>query len=102
VSFVAGLATALDQTMEGGKTALDNSVIVTMNDMNDGADHYVGKIPFVLIGTCGGYFKSGGVIAKYTKTPHNKLLATLGNAMGLPMTGFGDSKYAGTLPELVA
>jgi hypothetical protein len=102
VSFVAGLATQLEMTQEAGGTALDHSVIVTLNDMNDGADHYVGKIPFVLIGTCGGYFKSGGIVQRYSKTPHNKLLATLGNAMDLPMTGFGDPKYAGTLSELVA
>ncbi len=101
-SQVANLLTQLDATMEGGKTALDNSVVVTMNDMDEGADHYVGKMPYVLIGSCGGYFKSGGLVQRYTKTPHNKLLATLCNAMGLSVTGYGDPKYPGTLSEILA
>ncbi len=101
-SQVANLLTQLDATMEGGKTALDNSVVMTMNDMNEGADHYVGKIPFLLVGSCGGYFKSGGLVQRYSKTPHNKLLATLCNAMDVPVTSYGDPKYPGTLPEIVA
>ncbi len=99
-SQIANLLTQLDATMEGGKTALDNSVVMTMNDMDEGANHYVGKIPFLLVGSCGGYFKTG--VQRYTKTPHNKLLATLCNAMDLPVTGYGDPKYTGTLPELLA
>jgi hypothetical protein len=101
-SQVANLLTQLDATMEGGKTALDNSVVMTMNDMDEGANHYVGKIPFLLVGSCGGYLKSGGVVQRYTKTPHNKLLATLCNAMDVPVTGYGDPKYPGTLSEIVA
>jgi len=96
-SQVANLLTQLDATMEGGKTALDNSVVMTMNDMDEGANHYVGKIPFLLVGSCGGYFKSGGLVQRYTKTPHNKLLATLCNAMDVPVTGYGDPKYAGNI-----
>jgi hypothetical protein len=34
--------------------------------------------------------------------PHNKLLASIGNAMGVPMTGFGPARYDGVLPELEA
>jgi hypothetical protein len=99
-SNVATLVGMLDSTMEGTGTALDNSVIMTATDMNDGADHFVGKIPFLLIGSCGGYFKTGKVVQYPDGTPHNKLLATIGNAMGVPMTGFGAAGYEGTLPEL--
>ena len=55
---VASLAKQLDTTTENGKTMLDNSVILVANDMNDGEDHYVGEIPFLLIGG-GGNFKTG-------------------------------------------
>jgi hypothetical protein len=99
-SNVATLVGMLDSTMEGTGTALDNSVVMTATDMNDGADHYVGKIPFLLIGSCGGYFKTGKVVQYPDGTPHNKLLATIGNAMGVPMTSFGAPGYEGTLPEL--
>ncbi len=96
---VANLVTQLDQTMEAGGTALDHSVVMTMNDMEDGASHYVGRIPFLLIGSCGGYFKTGKVV-RYSKTPHNKLLATLCNAMDVPVTSYGAPGFEGVLPEL--
>ena len=99
-SQVANLVKQLDETPESGGTALDHSVIMTANDMEEGASHYVGKCPFLLIGSCGGYFKSG--VVRYSKTPHNKLLATLCNAMDVPVTGYGAPGYSGTLPELLA
>ncbi len=100
-SQVASLALQLDATMEAGGTALDHSVIMTMNDMDDGANHYVGKIPFLLIGSCGGYFKTGQIV-RYSKIPHNRLLATMCNAMDVPVTSYGAPGFEGTLPELVA
>ena len=111
---VARLAKNLDGAAEGDKTALDNSVIVVGNDMNEGSSHYVGGLPFVLVGSCGGYFKTGRTVrlgnwagrsGSYWKgdsgVPHNKLLASLGNAMDVPMTSFGEG-YEGTLDELKA
>jgi len=98
-SQVANLVTQLDQTMEAGGTALDHTVVMTANDMEDGASHYVGRIPFLLIGSCGGYFKTGKVV-RYSKTPHNKLLATVCNAMDVPVTSYGAPGFEGTLPEL--
>jgi hypothetical protein len=111
---VARLAKQLDEAAEGEATALDNSVIVVGNDMNEGAGHYVGGLPFVLLGSCGGYFKTGRTVklgnwasktGNYWRgdsgVPHNKLLASIGNAMGVPMTSFGEG-YSGTLDELKA
>jgi hypothetical protein len=98
-SNVANLAKQLDGTMEAGGTALDNSVIATFSDMDDGANHFNGKIPITLTGSCGGYFKTGKVV-RYSKIAHNKLLATICNAMGLMVPGVGAAQYAGTLPEL--
>jgi hypothetical protein len=61
----------------------------------------VSPIPFTLIGSCGGFFKTGRVV-KYPSGPHNKLLATICNAMDVPMTGYGAPELSGTLPELSA
>jgi hypothetical protein len=110
---VAILVKGLAETPEGDGSALDNTVIMVGNGMCEGADHGVQGIPFLLIGSCGGYFKTGRVVKfgswvgkagnYYTSqsgVPHNKLLATLGDAMGVPMTGFGPMQYAGLLPEL--
>lgn len=109
---VARLVKGLNDAPEGNTTALDNSVIVVGNDMNEGSGHYVGGLPFVLIGSCGGYFKTGRTVklgnwAKKTGeywngdsgVPHNKLLASLSNAMDVPCDSFGEG-YAGTLDEL--
>jgi hypothetical protein len=111
---VARLAANLDGAVEGTETALDHSVIVVGNDMNEGSGHYVGGLPFVLVGSCGGYFNTGQTVklgnwAKKTGeywngdsgVPHNKLLASLANAMDVPTTAFGEG-YAGTLDELKA
>lgn len=100
-SQVALMLAKLDGAKEGDGTALDNTVVVTANDMDDGANHYVGKTPFVLIGSCGGFFKTGQV-QKYSKTAHNRLLVSLLNAMGVEVDSFGAAGYGGALTELHA
>jgi hypothetical protein len=110
---VADLAKALDQTAEAGSTALDNTVIVTANDMNEGAGHDISKLPWVIVGSGGGYLKTGkavrlgswvGKSGAYWRgdagVAHNKLLATIANALDVPGDSFGAPAYAGTLPEL--
>lgn len=113
---LASLAKQLDETLEESGTALDNSVIVLANNMNEGAGHDVTKIPVVIVGSGGGYLKTGravrlgnwvGKSGTYWRmgdsgVPHNKLLATILNALDVPTTGIGPAAYAGTLPELVA
>ncbi len=111
-STLAAFAKDLDSTMEpNGKTALDNSVVVWSSDMSEGSFHFVGGLPFLLIGSCGGAIKTGGRVLRLgayvgkdvnftdaSGVAHNQLLATLWNAMGLkPITGFGDPAYSGTL-----
>ena len=100
-SQVALMLAKLDGSKEGDGTALDNTVVVTANDMDDGANHYVGKVPFVLIGSCGGFFKTGQV-QKYSKVAHNRLLVSLLNAMDVQVDTFGATGYGGALTELHA
>jgi len=100
-SQVALMLAKLDGAKEGAGTALDNTVVVTANDMEDGASHYIGRIPFVLIGSCGGFFKTGQFV-KYSKTPHNRLLVSLLNAMDVQVDTFGAPGYGGALTELHA
>jgi hypothetical protein len=108
---LAYLAKALDDTAEAGGTVLDHSVIAVGNDMTEGSFHSVNAIPFILLGSCGGYFKTGRVVkvgswatktGQYwrsgnTNVPNNRLLATLCNAMDLPVASFGDAAYSGNL-----
>jgi hypothetical protein len=108
---LAYLATALDDTAEAGGTALDHSVIVMGNDMAEGSFHSVNAIPFVLVGSAGGFIKTGRTVrvgtwatrtGMYWKggnsgVPNNRLLASLSSAMDVPVDTFGAANYAGTL-----
>ncbi len=111
-SQIADLAQQLEAIPEGTGTALDNTVIVVANDMAEGSGHNVGGLSFVLVGGCGGALRTGRVVrlgdfatrsGEYwngdSGVPHNRLLATLCNAMDVPVEGFGQN-YSGTLPEL--
>ncbi len=61
-------------------------------------------------GKCGGYFKTGRILKfppptdlysrGQTKTPLNGVYIGLANAMGIPITTFGDPIYGGVLPGL--
>jgi hypothetical protein len=108
---LAYLTKLLDDTAEVGGTMLDHSVIAVGNDMTEGSFHSVSAIPFILIGSCGGYFRTGRVVkvgswagktGQYwrsgnTGVPNNRLLATLSTAMDLPAASFGDAAYGGNL-----
>jgi hypothetical protein len=100
MTLYGGLAKQLDDTPEAGGTALDNSILTSWSNMDEGANHFNGKIPITMIGSCGGYFKTNQVV-RLPKQPHNKLLANICNAMGLMVPGVGAAQYAGTFSELV-
>lgn len=99
-SQIAGMVGQLAAAMEGDKSVLDNSAILTCNDMEEGASHSVEHIPFSVIGSCGGYLKTNQAL-HLNSEPHNLLLATLCNAMDVPVEGFGQ-KYMGLLPQIIA
>jgi Protein of unknown function (DUF1552) len=96
----ARLLAKLDSyTEENGKTILDNSAILYANELSDGKLHSFLDLPFIIAGSAGGYFKQG----EYVKlaepgdnkvAPHNRLLTTLVNAMGVPLDRFGTTDPA--------
>ena len=84
-----------------GFNILDNGVTMFHTDIATG-DHQCSDIPFILAGTAGGRLKMGKYID--ANTTNNKLLATVGAALGLkdngaPITQFGGKKDdGGTVP----
>jgi hypothetical protein len=98
-SMVAGFVKQLEDTTEGSGTMLDNSVVVVGNGQEDGGSHKVSPIPFLLVGSAGGFFKTGRAV-QCSSNQHNRLLATICNAMDIPVTGYGAADRQGTLPEL--
>jgi Protein of unknown function (DUF1552) len=93
VGQMAGIKDATNQRL------LDSSVVVGMNNMRTGTHETTG-VPVFMAGSCGGYFKTGRSLALPAGTPNNGLLVALCNAMGTPVTTFGEASYGGELAVL--
>ena len=78
---------------EGDGTMLDNSVVVWVNELSKGNSHSRDEVPYVMAGSCGGYFTTGRHV-EFVLTPHNDLLLTLMHAMGVEADSFGDRGYS--------
>ena len=97
VAYVIGqMKTIVDPS---GKSMLDSSVVVGMNNMRTGT-HETSGVPVVMAGSCGGYFKTGRSLKLPAGTPNNGLLVALCNAMGANTDTFGAATYGGELTVL--
>jgi hypothetical protein len=99
-------------TLPDATRLVDAGVAVWYNDNGDGPPHSPRNTPFILAGSCGGFFRQG----EHVELPggdapnHNKMLNTIGTAVGLrnaagdgPLDDFGDpSLPGGIFPELMA
>jgi hypothetical protein len=100
---LARLLAKLDSYMEAdGKTVLDNSVVMYTNELSDGKGHSFMDLPYILAGSCGGYFRQNEYVllgvdgrAEDQRAPHNKLLNTIVNAMGIQSDWFGVAEGMG-------
>jgi hypothetical protein len=89
----------LDSIVEAnGRTVLDNSVILYTNELSNGRAHSFMDLPYIIAGGANGYFKQGEYIGLGRANnpggddqvaPHNKLLNTVVNAMGIQSDWFG-------------
>jgi hypothetical protein len=108
--YATQLAYLLDRLAaypEGETTVLDNSCVVWMNELSSGKYHDFKDLPFVIMGSCGGYFVQGQYVKVTPQedplqdidSPHNKLLTTIMNAVGAtdeqggPITNFGHPSH---------
>jgi hypothetical protein len=90
----AYLLGAMDAIDEGdGKSLLDNSVVVWVNELGKGNSHTRRDIPFMLAGGCQDYFQTGRHI-DFQGEPHGKLLVSLTHAMDVPTDTFGVAQYS--------
>jgi len=92
---------------EGDSTVLDNSAVVWANELADGKGHTFFDLPWVIAGSAAGYLKQGQYVkmwesgvTDFNTAPHNRLLITLLNAVGVtaqgggPVTEFGHAQLA--------
>jgi hypothetical protein len=85
---------------EGDGTVLDHTLIVCVNELAESFYHTHQNMPFMLAGGASGALRMGRYL-KYDDKPHNDLLVSVCNAMGLPDTKFGDeAACTGPLPNL--
>jgi hypothetical protein len=114
---LARLLSKLDAYKEAdGKSVLDNSTILYTNELSDGRGHSFMDLPYILAGSAGGAFKQGqyirlgeGTSYDDQRAPHNKLLNTLVNVMGIQSDWFGtpegdggETMQGGVYTELLA
>jgi Protein of unknown function (DUF1552) len=97
MSSFARLLDKLNAVPEGGGTLLDNTVVLFLNSLNSGFGHSVLKLPIIVAGGAQLGIRSGGRLLELKNEAHNKLLAALANAVGVPMSGWGDPRFGGTL-----
>jgi hypothetical protein len=99
---LAYLAGKLNSFAEGTSTVLDNSVILTGSELGNAYTHSRTDIPFLMIGSAGGYFRTGRYLKFPNGTRHNNLLVSMLNAMGVQTNTFGNPAYCtGPLPGLI-
>jgi hypothetical protein len=103
-SQVAQVITAMKAVPEGTGTMFDNTVILWCNELGIGNIHSHTNIPVMLAGSAGGYFKTGQAVTMPSGTPHNRLMLSLCQAMGLSTTQFGNPKFCtdGPIAEIAA
>lgn len=100
--WVAQYAYLLEQLAarpEGDGTMLDHSLVLLCSEVSDGNTHAHRDMPFVLAGRGGGCVSPGRVM-NLDGRRHGDLLASLANAMGADVQGWGDAS-AGPVPGLV-
>ena len=83
-----------------GTSVMDNTLILVVNELAHGSLHSWQNMPFFLVGSAAGYFKTGRYLTFDSKY-HNDLLVSVLNALGLPDTTFGKAELCtGALPGL--
>jgi hypothetical protein len=87
---LAELLDLLDRYREGSGTALDNTLVAWTSTYAHGT-HGLNDMPVVLAGSAGGRVK-GNRLLGFPGRSTGDLFATLANAVGVPLTGFGDPR----------
>jgi hypothetical protein len=102
---VAQLLDVLSAIPEGEGTMLDNTLVVWHNEMSTG-DHLMHTVPFVLAGLSdtirgGTYLRTSDTVtvegrlgAQRVGLPHNRVLTSIGRAMGLDTDATGEREIA--------
>jgi hypothetical protein len=86
---------------DGSGSLLDTSTVIWVKELGDGRLHDYKSVPYVIAGGGNGYWKSGRYV-QLNAVPHQKLLVTLCQSMGVAVDHFGADDITGALSEVVA
>jgi hypothetical protein len=99
---LAYLLGKLESIPEGDGTMLDNTVVLLGSEISAGNSHSHMDAPFLIAGSAAGYFGTNRRL-DFGEVPHNDLLVSLLQSMGLPDTTFGEPEFCtGPLTGLTA
>ncbi|MGA7118853.1 MAG: hypothetical protein WBY94_02085, partial [Polyangiaceae bacterium] len=73
-----------------------NTCVLIANDMQEGNTHYDKNVPWLMIGSCGGFFKTGRAV-ELNNAPNNQLLTTILHAMGQTSVASVGDQYTGNV-----
>jgi hypothetical protein len=93
-SYVEDLKATMDSE---GKPLFDRTSIAWFNELGEGPDHSHHDKPHTIIGSLGGYFKTGQLVRYGAGTPHNVLLTAIAQGMGVQTDHVGSGE-----PELLS
>ncbi len=98
---LARLIEQLASVPEGNGTLLDNTIIFVGSDLANGGWHNHTDMPFIVAGGKNAGI-TGGRSLKFSGTPHNKILVSVAQFMGLSINSFGNQDSSpGPLPGLI-
>jgi hypothetical protein len=87
------LLDGLQNTKEAdGSSLLDHTLVLWVNELSRGNVHSHDKMPYLLAGGAGGALSAGRFLS-YDHVPHNNLLVSCMNMMGVPGSTFGDPAF---------
>jgi len=72
-----------------GKTLFERGAVAWFNELSNGPNHTHDDKPHTIIGSLGGYFKTGQLVQYGKGTPHNVLLTGIAQAMGMQTDHYG-------------
>lgn len=106
VEQLAQLVKKLQQASDGSGSVFDSTAILYSSEVGNPWGHDRKGMPWTIVGTGGGYFKTGRAV-KFSGTEthaHNRLLVHFLNMMGKPARHFGLAPYGeeGPLEGLLA
>lgn len=90
--MLAGFLQRLADTPEGEGSLLDNTLVLWGTDVSVGNTHALTNLPYLMIGSTGGYFRTGRFL-EYDGASNSDLLVSVLNAMGVETATFGHPDF---------